>query len=223
MWLDGADQSSMTLSGSSVTQWRDKSGNGYHALPNVGGSAITMGTLNNLSAITFPAASTAAFLPSSSLSVGSGGYSVFLIANLTSFASGGTRIYSADGIQAFIDVSSPPILSLYNGGFLSSSFTVIADTPFIYSYTISSTASGLWKNGISAGTTGGATSIISNFYIGNFNSEARFSFTGQMGDFLIFNTALTTSQRQQVEGYLAHKWGLVGSLPATHPYGKTPP
>jgi hypothetical protein len=28
LWLDGADQGSMTLSGSSVTTWKDKSGNG---------------------------------------------------------------------------------------------------------------------------------------------------------------------------------------------------
>jgi hypothetical protein len=121
LWLDGADTSSMTLSGSNVTQWSDKSGNGYNALPNAGGSAITVGTLNNLPAITFPAASTAAFLPSSSLSVGSGGYSVFFVANQTSFASGGTRIYAASGggLQVFINNSpSPPILSVYTGSIM---------------------------------------------------------------------------------------------------------
>ena len=222
LWLDAADQSSMTLSGSSVTQWNDKSGNGYNALPNAGGSAITMGTLNSVPAITFPAASTAAFLPSSSLTVGSGGYSVFFVANQTSFASGGTRIYSANsgGIQSAIDnTPSPRILTVViDGSVMSSTFTMISNVPFMYSYTISSSTSGLWKNGISAGTAGGSTTSISNFYIGNFAfPSSSLAFTGQMGEFLIFNTALTTSQRQQVEGYLAHKWGLSLSLPVISP------
>jgi hypothetical protein len=29
---------------------------------------------------------------------------------------------------------------------------------------------------------------------------------------------LTDSEIQKVEGYLAHKWGLAGTLPASHPY-----
>ena len=32
LWLDGADQTSMTLNQSTLTNWRDKSGNGYMAL-----------------------------------------------------------------------------------------------------------------------------------------------------------------------------------------------
>jgi hypothetical protein len=230
LWLDAADQSSMTLSGSNVTQWNDKSGNGYNALPNAGGSAITMGTLNGVPAITFPAASTAAFLPSSSLSVGSGGYSVFFVANQTSFASGGTRIYSANsgGIQSAIDnAPSPRILTVViDGSVMSSTFTMISNVPFMYSYTISSSASGLWKNGISAGTAGGSTTSISNFYIGNFAfPSSSLAFTGQMGEFLIYNSALTTTQRQTIEGYLSKKWGIgsSSSIPSTHPFSSIRP
>jgi hypothetical protein len=46
---------------------------------------------------------------------------------------------------------------------------------------------------------------------------------GYVQEVIIFNTALTTSQRQSVEGYLANKWGLNGSLPTTHPYNKFGP
>jgi len=220
LWLDGADPAGTgrpPANGSTVSTWVDKSGYGRNATANAGGSAITMGTLNNLPAISFPAASTAAFLPSS-LSVGSGGYSVFFVANQTSFASGGTRMYSANGggVQSFVDNGpSPRILSVFNGSVMTSSFTVEASIPYVYSYTISPTASGLWKNGFPLGSAGGSTGVISTFYIGNFSSaNAQYAFTGQMGEFIVFNTGLTDSQRQQVEGYLAYKWGLVSLLPA---------
>jgi len=37
------------------------------------------------------------------------------------------------------------------------------------------------------------------------------------------NTKLSTADRQKLEGYLAWKWGLEANLPADHPYKTTPP
>jgi hypothetical protein len=55
--------------------------------------------------------------------------------------------------------------------------------------------------------------------IGNANnSNDLFSPPINIGDFLIFDGTLTNIQRQQVEGYLANKWGIQSQLPATHPY-----
>jgi hypothetical protein len=45
---------------------------------------------------------------------------------------------------------------------------------------------------------------------------------GTIYEVVVFSSALSTAQRQQVEGYLATKWGLQGSLPASHPYKNTP-
>jgi hypothetical protein len=42
-------------------------------------------------------------------------------------------------------------------------------------------------------------------------------------EILFFARALTSTERQQVEGYLAWKWGLQASLPATHPFATKPP
>ena len=44
----------------------------------------------------------------------------------------------------------------------------------------------------------------------------------QFSEFIVYNTALNDSQRQQVEGYLAWKWGLQSSLPSTQPYSRNP-
>ncbi len=41
---------------------------------------------------------------------------------------------------------------------------------------------------------------------------------GTINEFLIYSGALTTSERQQVEGYLARKWNLVSTIPAAHAF-----
>jgi hypothetical protein len=40
----------------------------------------------------------------------------------------------------------------------------------------------------------------------------------KLSEFVGYNRSLTSNERQQVEGYLAWKWGLVESLPSNHPY-----
>jgi len=44
-----------------------------------------------------------------------------------------------------------------------------------------------------------------------------------LGEFLIFNSTLSTDQRQEMEGYLAWKWGLNSQLPTNHPYWTNDP
>jgi hypothetical protein len=49
--------------------------------------------------------------------------------------------------------------------------------------------------------------------------------TGYVAEFLVFASQLSTLNRQRIEGYLAHKWGLTANLPNDHPYktvGPTP-
>jgi hypothetical protein len=41
---------------------------------------------------------------------------------------------------------------------------------------------------------------------------------GVICEIIGFNRNLTDPERQQMEGYLAHKWGLITTLPADHPY-----
>ena len=49
------------------------------------------------------------------------------------------------------------------------------------------------------------------------------SFTGSIGDVLIFSDALSGEDRQRVEGFLAWKYGLASALPADHPYKTAAP
>lgn len=46
---------------------------------------------------------------------------------------------------------------------------------------------------------------------------------GDLGEVIITRTALSAAERQRLEGYTAHKWGLAHLLPGAHPYKSAPP
>ena len=55
LWLDANDTSSVSHSSGVVSQWNDKSGNGFHLTPSASGTGPTTGTvsLNSLNTIDF--------------------------------------------------------------------------------------------------------------------------------------------------------------------------
>lgn len=57
--------------------------------------------------------------------------------------------------------------------------------------------------------------------IGNDNSGNKLG--GVVGEVIFGNGTLSDSDRQKIEGYLAHKWGLTANLPADHPYKNSEP
>lgn len=44
-----------------------------------------------------------------------------------------------------------------------------------------------------------------------------------IGDFIVFNSILDSTNRDKITGYLSHKWGITASLPVGHPYKISPP
>ena len=53
LWFDAADSSTLTLSGSNVTQWNDKSGNGRNTSSALGTSSLVSNAINNYPAVYF--------------------------------------------------------------------------------------------------------------------------------------------------------------------------
>jgi hypothetical protein len=58
-------------------------------------------------------------------------------------------------------------------------------------------------------------------YIGMTSASERWS--GQIYEVICYNSALSTTNRQKIEGYLAWKWGIQTSLPSNHPYYSAAP
>jgi len=69
-----------------------------------------------------------------------------------------------------------------------------------------------WLDGTSKGTNANAVNVFTTtlVYAGG-NQD------GALGELIFIESALSDSYRQKIEGYLAHKWGLMASLPADHP------
>ena len=59
---------------------------------------------------------------------------------------------------------------------------------------------------------------VNGYTIGRDRTYNGREWNGLVGEVISFGTKLPDATRQKVEGYLAHKWGLVGNLPSNHPY-----
>lgn len=77
----------------------------------------------------------------------------------------------------------------------------------------------IMKDGdISAHTGSGLITMVAGLYLGGWGTLANSLSDTDICEVLIFSFELTIEQRQQVEGYLAVKYGLTANLPAGHPY-----
>jgi len=245
LWLDGNDATTLTLSGSNVTSWNDKSGNGNNA--NIVTSTPPTYVSN---AVVFTASNSTGLRGNMNASLTNA--SVFIVTSYIS--NSGSPIYnprlfilgsnnSTDnnliGQLSLIDQGRSAIVTYVGNGtgnaFGVGNFQTGGTISFstAYLYTNISTYSGTTftnstpVNGY-AGTyatktgtmaTGGSYVGSANRYaIGNYmystagpNGDA---YNGNVYEVIVYSNALTTSQRQQVEGYLAQKWNLVTTTPA---------
>lgn len=231
-WFDAADASTVLFSsGSNVSQWNDKSGNNRNLTPNSG----TTTYVSNSIRLNTSGMSVTSSVNLSSFSFFMAGLSPNNVSNQTLFVgrpSGNDAYNSTDGFSVYIDANLNR--AKYYGNYLVGSqniinTSVVTTSPFLISFTgASSGALSSWQNGTAGGTasTGSRGTSGNGFGIGgewgngiyaNFISSAHYY------EIIVFSALLTDSQRQQVEGYLAWKWGLQTSLPTNHPYYNSSP
>jgi hypothetical protein len=215
LWLDAADATSMTLSGSNVTTWRDKSGNSRHASNGVSPTFSNSGVVFNGSSMylvspytCFPSAETVFVVGTPQMSGGDNFYAM-VGASVTQGRSFG--IFQLSGAQtlrwdkwnvASYAASTIPnaVRSLATGVFTGSNGTTSVNGA-------SQTAASNFSYSGTGGTNIGAGLVPLGYYAGTIN------------EIVVYNTALTTTQREQLEGYLAWKWGISSRLPTpSHPY-----
>ena len=237
LWLDGADATTIGYSsGSNINLWRDKSSSGFNAsntanYPTYSGSNLVFSGTQQLKLSTF--------IPSSTKNI-----TIAAVWNCTSAGTSGTfqSIIEQDGsaggswwrfmIQGYGFLGRNAYMyginEYANNPTPASGFpTFVTGTPnlsFITqgssdgtNFTLSNYAYGslygtqTYTGAVAIGTTGSIGSNATPYNEG---------FTGTISEIIIFisgSAILTTSQQQQVEGYLAQKWSLKNTLPAGHP------
>jgi hypothetical protein len=225
LWFDAADSSTITTAGGSVSQWNDKSGNARNATQATSANQPTHSTtgFNGLPGVAFDGTNDTMI---HGLNTG-GPYSLVAVyktsASLQSFYRGivAAGPNNSDGNM---------LLMRTFGGTIGSYGT--SDINSTVSYSSGQTAMVIveddntggsktfWINGSSSGTYTQNPIGQTTAHIGGVSTQEA-SMT--LAECLALPGIPTTTNRQLVEGYLAHKWALTGSLPAGHPYKTTAP
>jgi len=231
LWFDAADRSTITLSSGNVTQWNDKSGNGYSVIQPTASNRPTYTTnlLNGLPGIQLTN-TTFLYQICSNIPAFSSTPSttVFIVAkNGSSFAGSGWNIVNtiwffgnAAGTARYhfsFGQSTTNAVTLWGTGSarVGEGRTVPLNTAAIIGFTISTTGVSINVNGILTTFSGAAATNANNnttWFVFGDPREGTLTNDINIHEFIGFNTDLNASQRQQVEGYLAYKWGLVSSL-----------
>jgi hypothetical protein len=212
LWLDADDSETITLNGSTVSQWNDKSGNGYNVSQGTASNqpTYTASALNSKNVVRFDGNDE---LTNGSATVvgGSTNRTVFVVLNSTAgtIAYGVTLGDSTSTGQSF-GVSRELAVRVNSGNRVWS--TAVDATHAIVTIVLDGTSTtdlSAWKNGSSLTTSSTGTQTINTatgIIVGNGPSGGNLN--GDVAEIIVYNSALSTSDRQSVESYLSTKWGI---------------
>lgn len=230
LWLDADDSGTLTLDGSdNVEQWDDKSGNGRDFTqsteaerPSIGSAAI-----NGKDVVRFGGGNDV--LEKASFPDSESAYSIFIVLQVDNDPPADV---DQSGIWVFGE--GQPCHHPYTNGELYNDFGsssrrgpfspgVDLDSPHLFSI---ESESGSWiarMFGDSIHSDDSNTvGMRSTAELGGATAPGRY-LDGDIAEVVLLFEVPSESDRQKIEGYLAHKWGLEANLPAGHPYKSSPP
>jgi len=251
LWLDAADASTITLNGSNVSQWNDKSGNGKNAIQPAGANQPTYSLtgLNNKPALYF-GANKYLYFSGRAIDFGADRRTTIAVVVSTSTA-GGMVLSQAGGIASgwspgnfvyYFAATTGGVQTgnffgrvQYGGGWVNGNINAVDGQPHIHVFLdggLTTTPKEPYVDG--------TLSTKNTFAYADYSNRANQLYTmigggiansgdgvkdlnGYIPEIICFNSAISTDDRQKLEGYLAWKWGLAANLPAGHPYKTTPP
>ena len=231
LWLDADDASTITESSGSISQWDDKSGNGNHATQSTASNQPTYGTqtINAKNVVHFDGSEfmTTGYPPGLNRTL-------VAVVQYTSFA--GLKVVAGAretlnqrsyfGTNSGVGRGAVAELTAVDGSSLSSNTTYTqilshgqgaVNREAYYYLDGTEEASATFTGNIGSGV---------NYMIGGFNDGGTIHssrFSGRIAEFVVTDNIISDSNRQKLEGYLAHKWDTTSSLPANHPYKSSAP
>jgi len=208
MWMDAADDTTFSYSsGTTVSQWRDKSGFNYHMVP-VSAGPTRNAFLNSRKVLAF---TNTQDIQNLSIDLRTSAYSVFVVDRYTNPSSGTGRILTSNsGLNNWLlGHWASEINKYYANGWIYSTYVAL-DTN--------------WK--LYLGDWGGPSNDLANFYgagtaIATNSADASAgpwglginAYSGEKSnceaaEIIVFNRLLSATERKQVHTYLGQKWGI---------------
>jgi hypothetical protein len=233
LWLDAADATTVTTVSGAVSQWNDKSGNARNVSQSTAGNrpTYTATGLNGKAVLTFDGSNDSLLNSSVGLPLGASARSLYVVyqpnrlTGVNAICGQGTSLASGNLYYIQFRSQGDP----YFAGFLrdvsnGTSFPFDNTNPKIAEAIFNGSALSLYSTGnLVASQTLSLNTIGDSFYVGNNPNNEPMG--GTVAEIVVTASASSTLDRQRIEGYLAHKWGLTANLPADHPYktvGPTP-
>jgi len=227
LWLDADDTNSITLNGATVAQWNDKSGNARHATAaSTAQPTATAAGLNGKRVVTFDGTTDVLSVNLDFLANVS--HSAFIVTKPTVFqnlygAANGSA--GANSLHVGFNGTSYRMNYWSNDYGPARTANFVAGSANIMNYIwTSGTSKQILANGKSEGTNASAGVIGTMSGGGRIGSVVgQGFFGGDIAEIIILTGSVSAADREKLEGYLAHKWGLTTNLASAHPYKSTNP
>ena len=243
VWFDASDPygtGAVPANGTTITTWADKSANAYNAVA-TGSPQLATNSQNSLPGIAYvgntgPTIYYTATIPARTFANATTLFIVYK--NTASNSSNGlvTRSRATSNIgnpdigNTSIVVNNTASSYGYNGYGVPSVYNTNTS---LYEVVVDQVGNAVnaWSNGnvVSVNyqgygtlTPGTADATLDKLYLGT-RGDLGSSFQGIFYEIIAYNTIPSLANRQLIEGYLAWKWGLQGSLPGAHPYKSVAP
>jgi hypothetical protein len=218
LWLDANDSSTITLNGSTVSQWDDKSGNDYHVSQGTASNqpTLTSSVLNSKNVLRFDGGDWLENLVATPVG-GSTNRTIFIVANYTGSSIDylfylGTASNSPSFGSVF-GISQETAVRVSNGNRIWA--TSVGSDHMILTISLDGTNItdvSAWQNGtaLTISSTLGTQTIntSSRFYVGGPTATVGNLLEGDIAEVIVYSSALSTSDRESVESYLSNKWGI---------------
>lgn len=233
-WYDASDLTTITEASSLVSSMADKSSQGQDVSQSTEANkpSTNQESQNGLNMITSDGGDQ--FIDGSFSLNTNGNLAIFGVFEIDEINNGNDSLWSFDGVVDFQFNAANAVqfdgqinavgtggadISLSGGPFTGPS--IFAN---VFDFTGDSTYTA-WVDGLNrTSTAGGYTTELSSsqsFKIFANRSGVQ-SMKGSFGEIIIIDDVSSTT-RQKIEGYLAHKWGLLSNLSSSHPYKSSVP
>jgi hypothetical protein len=234
LWLDANDANSFTLgANNAVTFWGDKSGNSRNGVNLFGTVQRQANTFNGKPSVYF---NVGAISSADGAITGTDRFTSITAFEVLRFphATGQTvtRYLQLGGVQFMLKGMAAPESHVRTvSRSWESSPAINTGSPntnmILYAQQTSTTDTLILNANEAAKAVGGTTrdqwySANGRWYVG-LGGSTNAEMNGNLAELVLFIGAMTVEQRQKIEGYLAHKWGIAANLPAAHPYKAAAP